>query len=97
MGRKHSLPLSIAYSGKKIYSNDILRNAEARKRLQRNIEYESLQEHLDFLEKQERDLKTEIDILDRKFRIIEQMVALVMVEGNILTHYREVIDYERNN
>jgi hypothetical protein len=49
------------------------------------------------LEKQERNLKTEIDILDRKFRIIEQMVALVMVEGHILTHYREVIDYQRNN
>ncbi|MGE5443093.1 MAG: hypothetical protein ACM3SR_00625 [Ignavibacteriales bacterium] len=84
-------------SGKKIYSNDILRNAEARKRLQNEIEYESLKEQLDFLDKQERNIKTEIDILERKFRIVEQMVALVMVEGHILTHYREVIDYERNN
>ncbi|MGE5446242.1 MAG: hypothetical protein ACM3SR_16875 [Ignavibacteriales bacterium] len=49
------------------------------------------------MEKEERTIKTEIDILDRKFRIIEQMVALVMVEGHILTHYKNVIDYERNN
>ncbi|HET8689589.1 MAG TPA: hypothetical protein VFM18_23510, partial [Methanosarcina sp.] len=56
-------------SRKKIYSNDSLRNAEARKRLQSNIEYESLKDQLDFLDKQERNIKTEIDILDRKFRI----------------------------
>ncbi len=103
--RTREIELTIAYevsiesdeSGKKTYSNDTLRNAEARKRLKGNIEYETLKGQLDFLDKQERTIKTEIDILDRKFRIIEQMVALVMVEGHILTHYKDMIDYERNN
>jgi len=83
--------------GKKIYSNDTLRNGEVKKRLKSNFEYESLREQLDVLEKQERVLKTEIDILDRKFRILEQMVTLVMVEGHLLAHYKEVIEYERSN
>ncbi len=103
--RTKEIELTIAYevsvesdeSRKKAYSNDTLRNAEVKKRLKSNFEYETLKEQLDFLEKQERTLKTEIDILDRKFRIIEQIVALVMVEGHILTHYREVIEYERSN
>jgi hypothetical protein len=103
--RVKEIKLTIAYevsiesdeSGKKAYSNDTLRNAEVKKRLKSNFEYESLKEQLDFLEKQERTLKTEIDILDRRFRIVEQMVALVMVEGHILTHYKEVVDYERSN
>src|SRR5919109_4501351 len=85
--RVKEIELTIAYevsvesdeSGKKAYSNEILRNAEIKKRLKNNFEYESLKEQLDFLEKQERVLKTEIDILDRRFRIVEQMVALVMV------------------
>jgi hypothetical protein len=103
--RIKEIELTIAYevsvesdeSGKKAYPNDTLRNAEVRKRLKSSFEYESLKEQLDFLEKQERTLKTEIDILDRKFRIVEQMVALVMVEGHILAHYKEVVDYERSN
>jgi hypothetical protein len=103
--RKKEIELTIAYevsiesdeSGKKAYSNETLRNAEIRKRLKNHLEYATLKEQLDFLDKQERTLKTEIDILDRKFRITEQMVALVMVEGHILIHYREVIEYERSN
>src|ERR1700739_3210150 len=78
--RTKEIELTIAYevsvesdeSGKKVYSNDTLRSAEVRKRLKSNFEYEALKEQLDILEKQERTLKTEIDILDRKFRIIEQ-------------------------
>lgn len=81
-------------SGKKIYSNEILRNAEARRRLQRNVEYQPLKEHLDSLEREGRNLQTEIDILERKFSVIEQMVTLVMVEGHILAHYEELKDPE---
>ncbi len=82
---------------KKAYSNETLRNAKIRKRLKGNFEYETLKEQLDFLDKQERTLKTEIEVLDRKFRIIEHIVALVMVEGHLLAHYKEVIEYERSN
>ncbi len=103
--KTREIELTIAYEvsvesdelGKKIYSNDTIRDAEVRKRLQCNFEYESLKDQLDFLEKQERTIKTETDILDRKFRIIEQMVALVMVEGHIITHCKAVIDYEGSN
>ncbi|MGE5446241.1 MAG: hypothetical protein ACM3SR_16870 [Ignavibacteriales bacterium] len=50
--REREIELAIAYevsvesdeSGKRIYSNDSLRNAEARKRLQSNFEYETLQD-----------------------------------------------------
>jgi hypothetical protein len=97
MAMAYKVSLESDERGGKVYSNDILRNTKIKKRLKSNFEYQSFKEWLDFLDKLERTLKTEIDILDKQFRIIEQLVALVMVEGHILTHCREVTDYERSN
>ncbi len=41
-------------SGKRIYSNDILRNVELKKRPKSNFKYEALKEQPDFLDKQDK-------------------------------------------
>ena len=71
-------------NGKKTYSNDTLRNAEIQKRLKCNSEYETLKIQHDHLEKQERFMKAEVELLERRFRVLEQIVTLVRIESHML-------------
>lgn len=82
-------------NGKKAYSNETLRNAELLKRLKRNTEYETLKMQYDHLEKQERFMKAEVELLERRFRVMEQMVMLVRIESSLLNSFDgEVIHLE---
>ncbi|MEQ9617734.1 MAG: hypothetical protein RIG61_00990 [Deltaproteobacteria bacterium] len=71
-------------NGKKMFSNDTLRNAEIQKRLKNNSEYETLKMQYDHLEKQERFMKAEVEILERRLRVLEQIVTLVRIESYLL-------------
>jgi len=79
-------------SGKKAYSNDTLRGVEIKKRLRGNPEYVMLKEKLDGLEKKERTLKTEIEILDKKLRISEQLINLLLIEERAIS----LLDKDKN-
>ncbi len=68
-------------NGKKAYSNETLRNAELQKRLKSNSEYESLKMQYDHLEKQERFMRAEVELIEKKFRVMEQLVTLVKIES----------------
>ena len=68
-------------NGKKAYSNETLRNAELQKRLKNNSEYRTLKVQFDHLEKQERFMKVEVELLEKKFRVLEQIVTLVRIES----------------
>ena len=82
-------------NGKKTYSNEILRNAELQKRLKSNTEYETLKMQCDHLGKQERFMKAEVELLDRRFRVLEQIVTLVRIESYMLNSFDgEVIHLE---
>ena len=82
-------------NGKKAYSNETLRNAELQKRLKNNSEYWTLKVQYDYLEKQERFMKVEVEILERKFRVLEQIVTLVRIESCLMNTYDgEVIRLE---
>ena len=82
-------------NGKKTYSNEILRNAELQKRLKSNTEYETLKMQCDHLEKQERFMRVEVELLDRRFRVLEQIVTLVRIESYMLNSFDgEVIHLE---
>lgn len=82
-------------NGKKMYSNETLRNAELQKRLKSNSEYETLKIQYDYLDKQERFMKTEVELIDKKFRVMEQLVTLVRIESYMLNSFDgEVIHLE---
>lgn len=82
-------------NGKKTYSNETLRNAELQKRLKSNSEYETLKMQYDHLEKQERYMKTEVEMIDKKFRVMEQLVMLVRIESLMIKSFDgEVIHLE---
>ena len=74
-------------NGKKMYSNETLRNAELQKRLKSNSEYETLKIQYDHLEKQERFMKTEVEMIDKKFRVMEQLVTLVRIESHMIKSF----------
>src|SRR3990167_2845676 len=74
-------------NGKKMYSNETLRNAELQKRLKSNSEYETLKIQYDHLEKQERFMKTEVEMIDKKFRVMEQLVMLVRIESHMIKSF----------
>ena len=74
-------------NGKKTYSNETLRNAELQKRLKSNSEYETLKIQYDHLEKQERFMKTEVEMIDKKFRVMEQLVTLVRIESHMIKSF----------
>ena len=83
-------------NGKKAYSNETLRNAELQKRLKNNSEYWTLKVQYDHLEKQERFMKVEVELLEKKFRVLEQIVTLVRIESCLANSYDgEVIHLER--
>ena len=82
-------------NGKKTYSNETLRNAELQKRLKSNTEYETIKIQYDHLEKQERFMKAEVELLERRFRVLEQIVMLVRIESILVNSYDgEVIHLE---
>lgn len=82
-------------NGKKVYSNETLRNAELQKRLKSNLGYETLKMQYDHLEKQERFMRVEVELLERKFRVLEQVVTLVRIESHMINSFDgEVIHLE---
>ena len=82
-------------NGKKMYSNETLRNAELQKRLKSNTDYETLKMQHDHLEKQERFLKVEVELFDKRFRVMEQLVMLVRIESHMINSLdSEVIHLE---
>ncbi len=82
-------------NGKKTYSNETSRNAEIQKRLKINSEYWTLKTQYDHLEKQERFMKVEIELLEKKFRVLEQIVTLVRIESCFVNSFDgEVIRLE---
>ncbi|MEW6144141.1 MAG: hypothetical protein AB1598_03875 [Thermodesulfobacteriota bacterium] len=68
-------------NGKKAYSNETLRNAELQKRLKINSEYWTLKVQYNHLEKQERFMRVEVELLEKKLRVLEQIVTLVRIES----------------
>lgn len=82
-------------NGKKAFSNETLRNAELQKRLKNNSEYWTLKVQYDHLEKRERFMKVEVELLEKKFRVLEQIVTLVTIESSLVNSYDgEVIHLE---
>jgi hypothetical protein len=82
-------------NGKKAYSNETLRNAEIQKRLKNNPEYWTFKVQYDHLEKQERFMKVEVKILEKKFRVIEQIVTLVRIVSCLVNSFDgELIHHE---
>jgi len=63
-------------NGKKVYSNDTLRNAEIQRRLKEDEAYSSLKIESQVLLKDEMRRKTEITILEYKLRAMECIVKL---------------------
>lgn len=74
-------------NGKKAYTNETLRNAEIQKRLKINSEYWTLKTQYDHLEKQERFMRVEVELLEKKFRVMEQLVMLVRIESCLVNTY----------
>lgn len=82
-------------NGKKAYSNESLRTAELQKRLKANSAYETLKMQYDHLEKQERFMKAEVELLERRFRVLEQIVTLIKIESYLAnSNNGEVIHLE---
>lgn len=75
-------------NGKRTYSNETSRNAETQKRLKNNPEYWTLKVQYDHLEKQERFTKVEVELLEKKFRVLEQIVTLVRIESCLINFFR---------
>ena len=64
-------------------------------RLKNNPEYWTLKVQYDHLEKQERFMKVELEILEKKFRVLEQIVTLVRIECCLVNSFDgEVIHLE---
>lgn len=82
-------------NGKKAYSNETLRNAEIQKRLKNNSEYWTFKVQYDHLEKQERFMRVEVELIDKRFRVVEQLITLVRIESCMMNKYDgEVIRLE---
>lgn len=82
-------------NGKKAYSNETSRNAEIQKRLKNNSEYWTLKLQYVHLEKQERFMRVEVELIEKKFRVVEQLVALMRIESCLMNTYDgEVIHLE---
>lgn len=91
-GKTDEIETEVAYAvstesdgnGKKAYSNETLRNAETQKRLKNNSEYWTFKVQYDHLEKQERFIRMEVELIERKFRVLEQLVTLVRIESQFV-------------